>query len=68
MKFFVVIIFCVQSLTTSLEYTCVVEPLEVEFDNVQQCLAHVDNFRYSIRENKDLYVSGFCTQKQVDAI
>ena len=68
MKFFVVIIFCVQSLTTSLENTCVVEPLEVEFDNVQQCLAHVDNFTYSIRENKDLYVSGFCTQKQVDAI
>ena len=34
MKFFVVIIFCVQSLTTSLENTCVVEPLEVNFETV----------------------------------
>lgn len=69
MKFYLIIVFCVQSLTSPLENTCTVEPLYQEtFSTIPECLAYVDNFRYSIKNNKDLFVTGFCTQKQLNAI
>jgi len=67
-KIYLVILFCVQSLTSPLEESCVAEPLYEHFNSIPDCLAYVDNFRYSLRNNEDLYVTGFCTQKNLNAI
>ena len=68
MKIYLIILFCVQSLNSPLDKSCVLEPIYEPFETVPDCLAYVDNFRYSLRNNKDLYISGFCTQKDYDTI
>jgi len=46
-----------------LEEVCIAEPLTKEFNGVPQCIAYVDNFKYTLREEKDLFITGFCTTK-----
>jgi|TARA_B100000035_G_C20581712_1_gene371402 hypothetical protein len=36
------------------------------FDTVPQCLAYMDNFKYTLREEKDLFLTGFCSTKNYD--
>jgi hypothetical protein len=63
MKVYLILIACVQSLYSPLEEVCIAEPLSQPFDTVPQCLAYVDNFKYTLREEKDLFITGFCTTK-----
>ena len=63
MKVYLILIACVQSLTSPLNEVCVAEPLSQPFNTVTQCVAYVDNFKYTLREEKDLYITGFCTTK-----
>tara|TARA_A100001201_G_C4046539_1_gene188363 strand:+ start:446 stop:649 length:204 start_codon:yes stop_codon:yes gene_type:complete len=63
MKTYVVLIACIQALHSPLEDTCILEPLDITFKNVPECLAYVDNFAYTLRNNKDLFITGFCTNK-----
>ena len=63
MKVYLILIACVQSLYSPLEEVCIAEPLYQPFDTVPQCVAYVDNFKYTLREEKDLYITGFCTTK-----
>ena len=63
MKVYLILIACVQSLYSPLEEVCIAEPLYQAFDTVPQCVAYVDNFKYSFNEEKDLFITGFCTTK-----
>lgn len=63
MKIYLILIACVQALNTPLKDTCIAEPLYEPFENIQSCLAYVDNFKYTLRTNTDLYITGFCTTK-----
>jgi len=63
MKVYLIMIACVQSLYSPLEEVCITEPLTESFDTVPQCLAYVDNFKYTLANEKDLFVTGFCTTK-----
>jgi hypothetical protein len=63
MKVYLILIACVQSLYSPLEEVCVAEPLTEHFNTVPQCIAYVDNFKYSLNEEKDLFITGFCTTK-----
>jgi len=64
MKIYLIMIACVQSLYSPLEETCITEPLPEKFDTVPQCIAYVDNFKYTVRNETNLYVTGFCTTKE----
>ena len=66
MKVYVILIACVQSLYSPLKEVCIAEPLTQQFDTVPQCLAYVDNFKYTLREEKDLFLTGFCSTKNYD--
>jgi hypothetical protein len=63
MKVYLILIACLQSIYTPLEEVCIAEPLTQQFDTVPQCLAYVDNFKYTLKEEKDLFITGFCTTK-----
>jgi len=60
---YVILIACVQALSTPLNETCVTEPLYEPFKSVPECIAYVDNFKYTLRNESDLYITGFCTTK-----
>tara|TARA_R100000278_G_scaffold103108_2_gene79546 strand:+ start:1756 stop:1962 length:207 start_codon:yes stop_codon:yes gene_type:complete len=66
MKVYLILIACVQSLNSPLNEVCIAEPLTVPFDTVPQCLAYMDNFKYTLREEKDLFLTGFCSTKNYD--
>lgn len=63
MNVYVILIACVQALHTPLHETCITEPLSQKFKSVPECIAYVDNFKYTLRDEPDLYISGFCTTK-----
>jgi len=54
----------VYAVNIPLSETCITQPVyEKTFTSIPECLAFVDDFRYSLREQKDLFITGFCTKK-----
>jgi hypothetical protein len=68
MKVFLVIWICVQSSTLPLNQTCVSNPSSEIFDNLQQCLMYLDDYSLKIKPLKNVYMTGFCTEKIMDNI
>jgi hypothetical protein len=64
---YAIIIACVQATSTPLEKTCETIPLYNPFNNVSECLLYVDEFSSTVSlSNTDLYVTGFCTTKDIN--
>ena len=65
---YAILIACVQSLTLTLEDTCETIPVyEVTFKSVPECLKYIDYFSNTVKSaNTDLYVTGFCTTKDIN--
>ena len=68
MKVFLVIIACIQSTVIPLEKSCVLVPTPEAFENVAQCLNYVDYFKKNVESaSPDMYITGFCTTKEVNS-
>ena len=55
-------------MSTPLEDTCGTFPLyDRTFENVNECLGYIDYFSKNVKSaNTDLYVTGFCTTKDIN--
>jgi len=65
---YAILIACVQSVSLALEDTCETIPVyELTFRSTSECLGYIDKFSNTIRSaNTDLYVTGFCTTKDIN--
>jgi hypothetical protein len=67
LKIFAILIGCVQSLTIPLTETCEIFPVYNPFVSIPECLRYVNEFSLTVKQaNTDLYVTGFCTTKDVN--
>ena len=68
MNIYAILIACVQAVSLSLEDTCDTFPLyDRTFKDVNECLEYIDYFSKTVKSsNTDLYVTGFCTTKDIN--
>lgn len=66
MKVFLIIIACIQSTVMPLDKSCVLVPTPESFETVAQCLNYVDYFKKNVESaSPDMYITGFCTTKEI---
>tara|TARA_R100000234_G_C4996511_1_gene178231 strand:+ start:741 stop:953 length:213 start_codon:yes stop_codon:yes gene_type:complete len=68
LNIYAILIACVQAVSSPLEDTCGDFPLyDRTFETIPECIAYIDNFARTVSSaNTDLYVTGFCTTKDIN--
>ena len=67
MKYFMLLWLCVNDPFTSLENTCIEEVMPETFDTLQEC-AFVAEQTYNMMKADRLYLTTFCSKKDLTAI
>jgi len=68
LNIYAIILACIQAVSLPLDKTCEAIPVyEVSFKSVPECLDYIDYFSKTFASaNTDLYVTGFCTTKDIN--
>ncbi len=66
-KIFLIMVFCLQDTSISLEDTCIKEITKHQFDTIEECKQEVTRIRDSVSHLTDLYSTGFCTSKTIQS-
>jgi hypothetical protein len=69
MKFFIVMWLCIQSPTVPLDKTCVTQVIKTSgYNTMQECRYDAVMFANKVMVVPDIYVTTFCTEKEVTTI
>ena len=64
MKFIMILFVCINNPFAPIESTCVMQPLKMTFDSLEECRVAAE-FIYQDIKQHDVYMSSFCAQKKL---
>jgi len=67
MKVFLIMIFCIQDPSLSLDNTCLIENTKQQFETLSECIQEINNIKSDFNDLQQLYSTGFCTTKDIES-
>ena len=65
MKVFLIMIFCLQDPSLSLENTCLIDNTKEQFETLSECIQEINEKKSDLNHLEQLYITGFCTTKTI---
>lgn len=67
MKFILILFLCINDPTLPVESTCILQPLKMHFDSMEECRRGAEIIYRDIYQ-PDIYMTSFCAQKNLTTI
>ena len=67
MKFILILFVCINDPLMSIEKTCMMKPLDIIFDSLEECRLGAQ-YMYKDINDPDIYMTSFCAQKNLTTI
>jgi len=67
MKFIMVLFLCINDPFAPIESTCIMQPLKMVFDSMEECRLAAKNIYKDIKDS-NIYMTSFCAEKNLTSI
>ena len=67
MKFIMILFVCINDPFAPIESTCVMQPLKMTFDSMEECQLGAQHIYKDIKDT-NIYMTSFCAQKNLTSI
>ena len=67
MKFIMILFVCINDPSAPIESTCIMQPLDMVFDSMQECRLGAQHI-YKDIEGPNIYMTSFCAEKNLTTI
>jgi len=67
MKFIMILFLCINDPFAPIESTCIMQPLNMVFDSMEECLLDAKNIYKDIKDS-NIYMTSFCAEKNLTSI